>query len=175
MNEPTYSVTTTTAPPAPVMLTAEFVKEVLQACYSMERLKLLFPLPRTLKEVLTLKEGPWADVPADDRWWMATEWRCYNHHQQWNFLMLMEEEYNRLKSIEVCEIDRNGFTMAMKSFRSMLDRFKSDLLVHEDDIYGLCWRSSVMWRTACRRRANSSLYHQEVEQRFIDLVVERIL
>lgn len=41
-------------------------------CYSYERLLELFPYPRSLYAVLTLRDGPWANVPDRDRVWVAT-------------------------------------------------------------------------------------------------------
>ena len=50
-------------------ITLELVVDEWQACYKLDRLKQLFPQPRTPLEVLTLTEGPWAEVPTHDRFW----------------------------------------------------------------------------------------------------------
>lgn len=42
------------------------------ACYSDERLAELYDRPMTVFEVLTRRDGPWADVPAVDRIWVAS-------------------------------------------------------------------------------------------------------
>lgn len=44
------------------------------ACYSKEALQELFPQERTLQEVLTLEDGPWAEVSWSDRLWVATHY-----------------------------------------------------------------------------------------------------
>ena len=54
-------------------ITATMVSDDWAACYAKGRVAELFPVPRTPLEVLTLKEGPWADVPPKDRLWVATQ------------------------------------------------------------------------------------------------------
>jgi hypothetical protein len=43
-----------------------------EACYDDERLAKLFDSPMTVRDVLTRQDGPWASVPTDHRWWVAT-------------------------------------------------------------------------------------------------------
>lgn len=42
------------------------------ACYYDATLRELFPCPRTIQEVLTLNDGPWADIPFKDRVWVVS-------------------------------------------------------------------------------------------------------
>ena len=51
------------------MITLELVRDTYKAWYSPERLALLYDKPMTVLEVLTRVDGPWAEVPAEDRLW----------------------------------------------------------------------------------------------------------
>ena len=50
-------------------ITLELVRDKWGACpeYTADRLAALYPVPRNAAEVLTLTDGPWAEVPAADR------------------------------------------------------------------------------------------------------------
>ena len=50
-------------------ITLETVRDKWSACYPADLLATLYPVPRTAVEVLTLRDGPWAEVPAFDRLW----------------------------------------------------------------------------------------------------------
>jgi len=50
-------------------ITLELVRDEWSACYPADQLATLYPVPRTVIEVLTLTDGPWAEVPAADRLW----------------------------------------------------------------------------------------------------------
>ena len=63
---------TRTSVEAQKMITLEMVRDNWKACYAGERLALLYATPKTPIEVLTLREGPWADVPDADRIWTLT-------------------------------------------------------------------------------------------------------
>lgn len=43
-----------------------------ESCCLGERLKKLFDTPKTVREVLTLRDGPWENVKAEDRIWVVT-------------------------------------------------------------------------------------------------------
>ncbi len=56
-------------------ITLERVKDDWGACYAREtpgRLESLYATPKTPQEVLTLRDGPWGDVPDKDRIWTLT-------------------------------------------------------------------------------------------------------
>jgi len=53
----------------PMLITLELVRDEWSACYQADRLADLYPVPRTVIEVLTLTTGPWANVSAFDRLW----------------------------------------------------------------------------------------------------------
>jgi hypothetical protein len=50
-------------------ITLEIVRDTWFACYTAERLAVLYATPKTVLEVLTLQDGEWATVPAKDRIW----------------------------------------------------------------------------------------------------------
>jgi len=50
-------------------ITLEYIRDVRRACYSADRLAALYDRPHTPLEVLTRNDGPWADVPPQDRLW----------------------------------------------------------------------------------------------------------
>ena len=50
-------------------ITLELVRDDWEACYRPERLASLYDRPMTVLEVLTRKDGPWANVPDADRLW----------------------------------------------------------------------------------------------------------
>ena len=52
-------------------ITLELVRDRWGACpeYTADRLAALYPVPRTPIEILTLTDGPWAEVPAAYRLW----------------------------------------------------------------------------------------------------------
>lgn len=52
-----------------MVITLELVRDTWKACYSAERLALLYDTSKSALEVLTRKDGPWARVPYKDRLW----------------------------------------------------------------------------------------------------------
>ena len=54
-----------------MLITLETVRDEWSACpeYTADRLAALYPVPRTPIEILTLTDGPWAEVPAAYRLW----------------------------------------------------------------------------------------------------------
>jgi len=52
-------------------ITLELVRDRWGACpeYTADQLAALYPVPRNAAEVLTLTDGPWAEVSAQDRLW----------------------------------------------------------------------------------------------------------
>ena len=55
----------------PITITLEQVADEWQACYPRDRIESLFDSPKTPLQILTLKEGKWADVPVQDRFWVV--------------------------------------------------------------------------------------------------------
>jgi len=52
-----------------MLITLETVRDKWLACYPADLLAALYPVARTPIEILTLTDGPWAEVSAQDRLW----------------------------------------------------------------------------------------------------------
>jgi hypothetical protein len=81
------------------MITLEIVRDTWGACYTRERLAELYDWPHTPLEVLTRKDGAWANVLAQDRIW--TVLHSITHKQQVLFAVFCARQCPFYESVPI--------------------------------------------------------------------------